>query len=78
MSDDAIYRHFFERGEVRPDFTKEYISLWPGWLGKDRLHLLDEVSETEWSSGQNHTLGTQPRNGGKRPRLCENALGVVG
>jgi hypothetical protein len=48
MSDDAIYHHFFDHGEVRPDFTKEYISLWSGWLGKDRLHLLDEVREEEW------------------------------
>jgi hypothetical protein len=48
LFDEAIYRQFFEDGEVRPDFTKEYISLWPGWLGKDQLHLLDEVSEDEW------------------------------
>lgn len=48
MSGKAIYDVFFEHGEVRPDFTKEYISLWSGWLGKERLHLLDEVSEEEW------------------------------
>lgn len=48
MSGKAIYEVFFEHGEVRPDFKKEYISLWPGWLGKERLHLLDEVSEDEW------------------------------
>ncbi len=47
-SGDAIYGHFFEHGEVRSEFTKEYISLWSGWLGKERLHLLDEVSEREW------------------------------
>lgn len=48
MSGKAIYDVFFEHGEVRPVFRKEYISLWSGWLGQDRLHLLDEVSEEEW------------------------------
>ena len=48
MSGKAIYDVFFENGGVRPDFSKEYISLWWGWLGKERLHLLDEVSEDEW------------------------------
>lgn len=48
MSGKAIFNRFFEHGEVRPDFRKEYISLWSGWLGKERLHLLDEVSEEEW------------------------------
>lgn len=48
MSGNAIYKMFFENGEVRPDFEKEFISLWPGWLGKERLHLLDEVKEEDW------------------------------
>jgi hypothetical protein len=48
ISHDNIYDHFFENGEVRPEFSKEYISLWPEWLGKERLHLLDEVTEDEW------------------------------
>ncbi|OWK30092.1 hypothetical protein [Sphingomonas dokdonensis] len=48
MSGKAIYEVFFEHGEVRSDFKKEFISLWPGWLGKERLHLLDEVSEDKW------------------------------
>ena len=48
VSGKAIYDVFFEHGEVRPDFGKEYISLWSGWLGKERLHLLDEVSEDKW------------------------------
>jgi hypothetical protein len=38
MCGKAIYAMFFEQGEVRPDFRKEYISLWPGWLGIERLH----------------------------------------
>ena len=49
MSGKAMYEVYFDQGEVRPDFSKEYISLWGEWLGKDRLHLLDEVSENEWS-----------------------------
>lgn len=48
MSGKAIYNVFFEHGEVRPVFRKEYISLWSGWLGKERHHLLDKVSEEEW------------------------------
>ncbi len=44
----ATYDAFFENGEVRADFRKEYISLWTGWLGEGRLHLLDEVSDEEW------------------------------
>jgi len=48
-SGKATYDSFFENGEVRAVFRKEYISLWTGWLGKERLHLLDEVSEEEWS-----------------------------
>ncbi|MES2902974.1 MAG: hypothetical protein V4696_02200 [Pseudomonadota bacterium] len=49
MSGKAIYDMFFQHGEVRPLFRKEYISLWSGWLGKERLYLLDQVSEEEWS-----------------------------
>ena len=45
----TTYDTFFENGEVRADFRKEYISLWTGWLGEERLHLLDEVSDKEWS-----------------------------
>lgn len=48
MSEKAVYEAFFEHGEVRSDFKKEYISLWSGWLGEERLYLLDEVSEPEW------------------------------
>lgn len=47
--DKAIYEVFFEHGEVRPVFRKEYISLWSGWLGEEQLHLLDDVAEQEWS-----------------------------
>lgn len=53
----AIYDVFFEHGEVRPVFRKEYISLWSGWLGKERLHLLDEVSEDEWQRFNHMLIG---------------------
>ncbi|MDY0960327.1 hypothetical protein SOM26_16670 [Sphingomonas sp. CFBP8993] len=57
-SGGAIYNHFFEHGEVRSEFTKEYISLWSGWLGMERLNLLDEVSEVEWLSFNQMLLAT--------------------
>lgn len=48
LSGEEIYDAFFKHGEVRPDFRKEYISLWSGWLGQERLHLLSKVGEQEW------------------------------
>ncbi len=35
--------------EVKPSFSKEFISLWPGWLGESERYKLDEVTENEWS-----------------------------
>lgn len=46
---EQMFDRYFDDCEVRTGFTREYVSLWPGWLGKDRLHLLDDVSEEEWS-----------------------------
>ena len=43
-----MYNEYFKDWEVRPDFEKGFVSLWPFWLGKDNLHKLDEVPETEW------------------------------
>jgi len=44
-----MYRDYFiDYWEVKPEFKKEYISLWSGWLGKENLHKLDEVTENEW------------------------------
>jgi hypothetical protein len=40
---------YFLDYEVRPEFNKQFISLWPGWLGTENMHKLDEVTETEWS-----------------------------
>lgn len=39
---------YFEDYEVKDDFHKEFITLWDGWLGRDKFHLLDEVTEKEW------------------------------
>ncbi len=44
-----MYHQYFSEGEVKPEFKKEFISLWSGWLGDDNYHKLDEVTETEWS-----------------------------
>ena len=44
-----MFISYFDGYEVRPEFSKIYISLWGNWLGKENLHLLDKVSEEEWS-----------------------------
>ncbi len=40
---------YFEEWEVKPEFEKEFISIFNGWLGKENLHKLDKVKENEWS-----------------------------
>ncbi|MCF2913274.1 hypothetical protein [Halomonas sp. Cn5-12] len=44
-----MFREYFEYWEVRPEYSKEFISLWKGWLGKENYHKLDEVTENEWA-----------------------------
>jgi len=44
-----MFDQYFDDWEVKPKFDKEYISLWSGWLGRENLHLLDQVTEEEWS-----------------------------
>lgn len=44
-----MYSRYFDDWQVKPEFSKEFISLWSGWLGKDSLSELDKVSESEWS-----------------------------
>jgi len=44
-----MFSRYFDGWEVRPDFEKEAISLWPNWLGEANLHKLDEVTENEWA-----------------------------
>jgi len=48
-----MYGEYFLDGEIKSEFLPEYISLWPGWLGKDRLHELDEVVEADWNKFNN-------------------------
>ena len=40
---------YFLNGEVNPGFSKEFISIFDGWLGKENLQRLDDVSEEDWS-----------------------------
>ena len=43
-----MYQSYFENWEVKENFTKEYISLWNGWLGKES-NKLELVTEHEWA-----------------------------
>ncbi|KZM41041.1 hypothetical protein OA92_15885 [Marinomonas sp. SBI22] len=43
-----MFSDYFEEWEVKPEYSKEFISLWSGWLGKENYHKLDEVTENEW------------------------------
>ncbi|WP_028876957.1 hypothetical protein [Teredinibacter turnerae] len=44
-----MFNEYFEEWEVKPEYSKEFISLWDGWLGKENYHKLDEVTESEWA-----------------------------
>ncbi|MEP4309694.1 MAG: hypothetical protein ABJ364_08095 [Lentilitoribacter sp.] len=44
-----MFDQYFDGWEEKSIFEKEYISLWSGWLGKADCHLLDQVTEEEWS-----------------------------
>ena len=44
-----MFSEYFEDWEVKQKYSKEFVSLWGGWLGKDNYHKLDEVTEAEWS-----------------------------
>ena len=50
MCGHAMYDDYFTSdGEVRPEFRKEFVSIFSGWLGTANLHKLDEVTEEQWS-----------------------------
>ena len=49
MADKKTFDEYFQDYEVRSEFSREFVALWPSWLGQAKLHLLDEVSEEEWS-----------------------------
>ena len=44
-----MYRDYFnDYWEIKPEFSKEFVSLWSGWLGEESLYKLDDVTENEW------------------------------
>lgn len=49
----TVFNQYFEGHDVRSSFEKEIITLWPSWLGPNNLHLLDEVTEKDWSRFNN-------------------------
>ena len=65
-----MFEKYYSQGEIRSEFCKEYISLWSGWLGKEKLHLLDLVTKKEWEQfnslilaiSNNFDVGTADRN----------------
>jgi|GEM_PF-4921018 len=40
--------YFDEYGDVHSDYSKMFISIFDGWLGKGNLGQLDTVTELEW------------------------------
>jgi hypothetical protein len=48
-----MFSKYFDEWEVREEYTKEFVSLWPGWLGKENYHKLDEVTEVDWAKFNN-------------------------
>ena len=40
---------YFVDWEIKPEFQTEFITLWNGWLTRERFHLLDEVTELQWA-----------------------------
>jgi hypothetical protein len=48
-----MFSNYIEDWEVKPEYSKEFISLWPNWLGEKNLHKLDEVTKDEWARFNN-------------------------
>lgn len=44
-----MFSDYIKDWEVKPEYSKEFVSLWKGWLGPDNCHKLDEVTEGEWA-----------------------------
>ncbi|RTY85911.1 hypothetical protein [Flavobacterium sp. GT3R68] len=47
-SHNLLLEDYFNDYEIRPEFKKEFVSLWKGWLGKENYYKLDQVTESEW------------------------------
>jgi len=43
-----MYHSYFEDWKVKEEFTKEFVSLWGGWLGEES-YKLDLVTENDWN-----------------------------
>ena len=43
-----MFSKYFEDWNIKPDYSKEFVSLWTGWLGEENYYKLDEVTEKEW------------------------------
>lgn len=48
-----MYHRYFKDWQVKTGYKKEFVSLWAGWLGKENIHKLDEVTESEWQKFNN-------------------------
>jgi len=44
-----MLKTYFNDWNVRPEFNQEFVSIFEGWLGKENLHKLGEVTESEWA-----------------------------
>ncbi len=44
-----MLKTYFNDWDVRPEFNKEFVSIFTGWLGKENHYKLDEVTVSEWS-----------------------------
>jgi len=44
----VVYSKYFNDWEIKPDFNKEFICIFDGWLGEENLHKLDDVTEEQW------------------------------
>ncbi|MBD8083124.1 hypothetical protein [Chryseobacterium caseinilyticum] len=44
-----MFNKYFDDEVVKSEYKKQFISLWPEWLCKENYHLLDEVTEADWS-----------------------------
>ena len=43
-----MYEEYCADYSFRSELNAEFVSLWDGWLGKDNLHKLNEVTPNEW------------------------------
>ena len=50
---NEMLKTYFYDWDVRPEFNKEFVCIFDGWLGMENLHKLDEVTEVEWSRFNN-------------------------